>query len=431
MELSKVEIVNYRSIANISISPTPTCQGFVGINESGKTNILTAISLLSPDVKLDKNDARIEGTNEDRQQNAYIMYSFVFSKEEMEKIIDGLLSSIYHESELPKIEFSTKKQSIANFFAAQNRGIYYCDIDAETKNARYFELHDSEIVPIPWLKKKSSKATSASINSNTGKTIALQKYSFVEAGCIEAKNEVLFEDCTTADLNDVFGIFLGRHIEESIPNVVFWKYDDKYLLPNKIRLDSFRDNPSVCIPLKSMFHLAGYNKITDLLISVKDRRANALTNILKKVSEKSTEYLHKVWYSYKNVRFELRANGDDIDIHIQDSENFYDCAQRSDGFKRFVTFLLVLSARVKNGEIRNSIILIDEPDLGIHILGQKSLVQELIKISKSNLVFYSTHSIFMIDKKEPSRHFIVSKKNEITTIKQATESNYTDDEVLY
>ena len=149
------------------------------------------------------------------------------------------------------------------------------------------------------------------------------------------------------------------------------------------------------------------------------------------MSKKSSEYLRKVWKDYKNVSFELRINGENIDIHIKDANNFYDCEQRSDGFKRFVTFLLALSAPVNNGEISNAIIIIDEPDTGIHIKGQKNLMQELIRISKNNLVFYSTHSIFMIDREDPSRHFIVSKTNEVSKISQVTSSNYTDDEVLF
>jgi len=180
-----------------------------------------------------------------------------------------------------------------------------------------------------------------------------------------------------------------------------------------------------------MFSLAGYTKIKSLISDALNQRTQLLDNILKKVSKISTEYLHKVWHDYKNVSFGLKLNGANIDIRIEDSDNVFDCDQRSDGFKRFVTFLLALSAPVNNGEIKDAIIIIDEPDLGIHILGQKNLLQELIKISKDNLVFYSSHSIFMIDRDEPSRHFIVEKKNEITTIKQATESNYTDDEVLF
>ncbi|MCL2843210.1 MAG: ATP-binding protein, partial [Oscillospiraceae bacterium] len=432
MKLSKIEIVNYRSIANVSIFPNPTCQGFVGINESGKTNILSAISLLSPDIELNKNDARMEGTNEERNLESYFEFYFKLSKAEMKQIVDDTLASIYHEASLPKITFPDKKVSISDFFRTKDTGLYYCNIENETKYPRWYHLHENEVVPIPWLKKLSAEVKTPAIESNAGKTISLSQYWFVEAGGISSENIALFEDCTTKDLNDIlFRTKLTHYVENNIPNVVYWKYDNNYLLPNSVSLETFKKDPNSCIPLKSMFNLAGYTEIGDLISDAQTGRANKLTSILHKVSEQSTKYLQSIWKGYKSVCFELRPNGSSIDIHIKDSENFYSCEQRSDGFKRFVTFLLMLSARVSSGEISDSIIVIDEPDLGLHIMGQKNLLQELIKISKNNLVFYSTHSIFMIDKKEPSRHFVVSKEREVTTIKQVDKSNYTDDEVLY
>lgn len=430
MKLSEIKIVNFRSIADISILPEPSCQGFVGINESGKTNVLTAISLLSPDIKLNKNDVRMESADEERELDSYVKYSFELSKSEIEEVVNDLLNSIYCETPLSKMNIPGKKITIADFFYKKNIGLYWCDINTETKNARYFSLNKNEILPIPWLKSKSSKISATTVVSKSGNTIPLSQFHFIEADCIDDADATQFETCTTNDLNKIFGASLVQYVERNLPNVVYWKYDSKYLLPSNINIEMFKNDPTSCIPLKAMFNLAGYDNIEEFLTSIKEKRTNKLTNILNKVSEKSTKYLHQVWHDYKSVRFELRSNGDNIDIHIQDSENFYDCEQRSDGFKRFVTFLLALSARVNNGEIKDSIIIIDEPDQGIHILGQKNLVQELIKISANNIVFYSTHSIFMIDRKNPSRHYIVSKKNEITTINQVTESNYTDDEVL-
>ena len=56
---------------------------------------------------------------------------------------------------------------------------------------------------------------------------------------------------------------------------------------------------------------------------------------------------------------------------------------------------------------------------------------EILKIGKKNFVFVSTHSHYMIDTAIPERHFIVSKnqmKTEIKQIGEATSMN--DDQVL-
>lgn len=75
--------------------------------------------------------------------------------------------------------------------------------------------------------------------------------------------------------------------------------------------------------------------------------------------------------------------------------------------------------------------LIDEPEIGLHPSGQTYLKDELIKIAKNNIVFVSTHSIFMIDKEQVDRHLLVSKKKEITEIRTVESSNITEEEVVY
>ena len=49
MKLDRVEIKNFRSIQDIKIDFDPPCRVLVGINESGKSNILNALALLGDD----------------------------------------------------------------------------------------------------------------------------------------------------------------------------------------------------------------------------------------------------------------------------------------------------------------------------------------------------------------------------------------------
>ena len=127
----------------------------------------------------------------------------------------------------------------------------------------------------------------------------------------------------------------------------------------------------------------------------------------------------------------INQNGEFIEAGIEDEFNFYSLERRSDGFKRFFTFLLMMSAQNKTNDIMDNIILIDEPEIGLHPSGQSYLKDELIKISKNNVVLISTHSIFMIDKEQVDRHIIVTKKKEITEINSIESSNITEEEVVY
>ena len=52
MKIQKVEIKNFRSIENIEVNFKENPRVLVGINESGKTNIIDALKLLNPDFSM-------------------------------------------------------------------------------------------------------------------------------------------------------------------------------------------------------------------------------------------------------------------------------------------------------------------------------------------------------------------------------------------
>ena len=58
MRLERASLVNFRSIESLEFTFNPACQILVGINEAGKTNILRALALLSPDQELSAKDVR-------------------------------------------------------------------------------------------------------------------------------------------------------------------------------------------------------------------------------------------------------------------------------------------------------------------------------------------------------------------------------------
>jgi energy-coupling factor transporter ATP-binding protein EcfA2 len=124
-------------------------------------------------------------------------------------------------------------------------------------------------------------------------------------------------------------------------------------------------------------------------------------------------------------------HGTDVIAGIEDESNHYELSQRSDGFKRFVTFLLMVSAEEATNLLKDILLLIDEPEIGLHPTGARYLMDELIDIAKNNYVVFSTHSIFMIDSKIINRHLIVKKEGEITDVEEASDSNIQDEEVIY
>ena len=86
MLLTKVTIRNYRSIKDLELSLNPKCRILVGINESGKTNILDALNLLDPDVESTRRDLREPGLRELPVTQSYVRFIFDFTKEEASEI---------------------------------------------------------------------------------------------------------------------------------------------------------------------------------------------------------------------------------------------------------------------------------------------------------------------------------------------------------
>ncbi len=82
MRLSHVSIKNFRSIADATINFDLACRILVGINESGKTNVLRALSLLDPNTLPKEDDIREFAPNEDPSQEAYVRFIFTLDKKE-------------------------------------------------------------------------------------------------------------------------------------------------------------------------------------------------------------------------------------------------------------------------------------------------------------------------------------------------------------
>ena len=425
MKLSKVCIKNYRSIESIDLEIDGYgCKVFVGINEAGKSNILKALRLLSPVEKNSIDDLRI-GYN-DETDDAEVYFDFTLDKEFLNKEVDKFIKTIYGYDKV----YMNGGSTIREFLLEHNVIIYNIDLKSQSKGFQYYNLDEDIVLKTSIVKLAEGKMIEDFVALNEEKC-EVSKYKYFNKTYIPQDKIGLFEDVPLERIYDDYRMCIKQLMKDSeLLNVIYWRYSNEYLLPNAKSIDEFITDPNSCMPLKSMFLLAGINQISEKLTDLRSKPGYRMDSLLDQVAHKSTEYLKSVWKECGDVEFYLKINGNNIDIGIQDVENKYGLELRSDGFKRFITFLLMLSAKVKNGEVKDAVIIIDEPDIAMHISGQKYLMDELLRIASSNYVFYSTHSIFMIDKENINRHYIVEKKEEKTNIKMVSESNYTNDEVI-
>ena len=431
MILQKVTICNYRSIKELDIEFIPKCRILVGINESGKSNILKALSLLNPDIVPEKFDVRQPLAHEDPIKESYVRFVFRFLDEEVEKIYQAALNSIYSlDRSVSIISDGKSNLNLQEFCTNRREGLYSVDVLSQKKNARYWSLSKSYKIVGNWVKPTAACPSEDQVNKQ-GNLVPIKNYKIFNLDDFESISTEYVEKIVLEDLQSIIGQEIKSKIEADLPDCLFWEYNDKYLLPSEIKLTNFVANPDTCLPLKYMFNNAGIEDIKQAIENERSISKPRLDSFLNRVAEQATKLLHNVWQEYKTVSFKLVENGELLVPSIKDKDNNFEVKQRSDGFKRFVTFLLLVSIKVKRNEIENTLLIIDEPDISLHPSGARYLRNELIKISNNNHVVFSTHSIFMIDGDNLSRHLLVKKKDEITHVEDATESNISEEEVIY
>ena len=431
MKLNRVQIKNFRSIRDIEINLDPPCRVLVGINESGKSNILNALALLSDDYgPVKKDDLREALSHEGPIKESKVTFIFQFEKPESDKLVEVVSTKIIAGIKNPDVVLSGKKKfSVKEFCSTRNEGLYSADILEEKKKFNYWSFDEKYKLLEGWKKPTSACPADFQIELK-GQKYQLSQYKLVKTSDLENIPDGYLEDANIKEFEELVGDAITEITKENLPKALFWEYDEENILPGFVKITEFADNPDICVPLKNMFTLAGIKDIKSGLEEKSKLSNNQFQNYLKNIAKKTTSHFRSVWKEYKNIEFSLKLDGDKIIPGITE-ENTYDFARRSDGFKRFTIFLLMISVNVKMDNLRNTLLLVDEADASLHPTGARYLRDELIKISKKNYVVYSTHSIFMIDSGDIGRHYIVKKKDEITNIEQAQTSNIADEEVLY
>ena len=427
MQLTNVSIKNFRSIETAEIDFIPSCKALIGINESGKTNVLHALAMLSSDRKPEVNDLREIRPNEDPIDEGHIRFFFRLTDSDQANILADIKTKILAEDVwAPMLAPSV---SIRELLLTVKVAFFEVDLTDQTKQAKIWRLAKGEVLD-GWLMPKPNLSKDIKVPVEGGQPTPLASFNIVHCYSLPAELE---QHCIPLDFNCVqktISAAIRVHVDKNLPSCFLWSYSDQQLLPPSVAIAKFTQSPGMYEPLRQMFSLAGFADVSDAIETAKSKN-NGIRNLLNRVSDAATKHMRSVWRDYKSIEINIQPNGDNIEVNIKDTYNVYDFSRRSDGFKRFISFLFLVSAKTRNGTLKDVLYLHDEPDTGLHPSGARHLLNELIKVSRNNYVVFSTHSIFMIDRGRIDRHYIVQKGKEVTTLEQATSSNFTDEEVLY
>ncbi len=119
--------------------------------------------------------------------------------------------------------------------------------------------------------------------------------------------------------------------------------------------------------------------------------------LLQSAGTKLTEKFRE-WWKQGDYRFRFEADGNHFRIWVSDDlrPEEIELENRSTGLQWFLSFYLVFLVE-SDEEHANSFLLLDEPGLSLHPLAQRDLSAFFENLSQSNQLVYTTHSPFLID----------------------------------
>lgn len=106
----------------------------------------------------------------------------------------------------------------------------------------------------------------------------------------------------------------------------------------------------------------------------------------------------KNWWKQGEYRFRFEADGDYFRIWVSDSRRQEEVPLelRSTGLQWFLSFYLIFLMESQR-ENKNAVLLLDEAGLTLHPLAQKDLIVFFDSLSENNQIINTTHSPFIID----------------------------------
>lgn len=409
MEIKKVIIDNFKSIDHIELDFDKVGDSytkiFVGINESGKSNILEALSYF----KVPENNVSFDNFCNQKIEDRDIC-SIVFELEYDPGTFWVLNEKKGKEPEINISLLNITKKVYLSVEAKRFACSYDYDLVLLDNN-----LYMKE-VPVP-NQFGGGHSIKTSIVGEAKK----------DDNCIPLTKEYVLQN---------FKNIIDDYVQKQEPVVSVWKASSEYILSN-VNLNVFSQNIDSNKPLRNIFYLSGYKDQKSITKAISKITVPTQKSILSsKLNKAINDYINKVWSNKINIVIEITETGFLTflikDQGVENEHNRFFITDRSQGAQQFLSLILSLSLESESHERENELILIDEPETHLHPSGIRDLGRELLKIGHNNYVFLATHSPFIIDKKHKERHFIVKKnKKAITEVVRIKEyDNLIDDEVL-
>ena len=441
MRLRKFRARAYRCIHDSGEIRVGDLAAFVGRNESGKTTILQALTLLNKDQQVSELDLCDEMTEELKEEVRLAEGDFELNHEEI-KLIKDTFPSI---PEIKKIKiFRTNNNPIPQYdfgdveiSEAENSGLnswenfrekFLAFLDTIPNHVKikldsgFFEGQAPETEEI-------FRNEMAEFGNN------LQVLAADESQVIEEWNKI--SDETDSNFQSLLvgtteKMALENFIDSNLhPRFVYFS-DYKKIIGN-INLNEYkkeRTSPSIefseeefdkADTVDNLFYLA------ELDVEELEEAKNSPSQLIKLLntsSKRLTEKLNPAWKG-DPIHVELRLNPNNVmsvvisDVHRDGTvTNTGLLNRRAEGFKWTFSFIVNFAAETQRAELKEAILLLDEPARNLHPTQQRGISDLLKSLAGSNQVLYATHSPYMIFDYAPGNLLVVEldKKKHLSRI---------------
>ncbi len=421
MRLRKFRVQGYRCIHDSGEIKVGDLAAFVGRNESGKTTILEALTLLNKDTKLSELDLCDEMTEELKSEIKLAEGEFVLSEKETSLIREKFPNlqdikkmKIYRTNKNSRIQYDFGEVKISGE-ASKRLNSWENFVDriksfvASMPNPIRIRVDTKFLNAPPPRTREVFMDMMAEFNNNIY-LIASQDQQVIS----EWKN--IYQDLESIFDNMLIGTnersALDNFIEDKLhPRFVYFS-DYKKILGN-IDLEEFV-RESKGIRARGLEYVEEFDKaetvnnlfyLAELDAQKLEEAKNSPSRLIKLLnisSRRLSERLNPAWKG-DPIHVELRWNpGNVLSVVISDVHkdgtvtNTGLLNRRAEGFKWTFSFIVNFAAETQKAELKEAILLLDEPARNLHPAQQRGISDLLKGLAGSNQILYATHSPFMI-----------------------------------
>jgi len=414
---------------------------FVGRNESGKTTILQGLILLNRDEIVSELDLCDEMVEELKSEIKVAEGVFELNEHEREFVKEKFPSldikrlKIFRTNKNPEIQYDFEDGKIGE---EQNTNLRsWQSITSDLQNfIDTIPNHIQERLDTDFFQLRSPPKTISGFKKDLQIFDENIKSVASEEEVISEWNELYPKILENSDgfLNTSERLELEEFIKDNLhPRIVYFS-DYKKILGN-INLQDYlhgvKSSTSGNVEyveefdrvetVRNLFYLA------ELELDKLEEYQNSpskLIKLLNQASKKLTSRLNPAWKG-EPIHVELRFNPGNImsviisDVHRDGTiTNTGLLNRRAEGFKWTFSFIINFAAETQRSELKEAILLLDEPARNLHPTQQRGISDMLKNLAGTNQVLYATHSPFMIFDYTPGNLLVVEleRKNHLSKI---------------